>query len=334
MSLRYLTTLITPRFQPQYSHPQLSQFFLDTLTDQKNYQIFLGNETATEEKETRSKDKRFKDPSWQENIAFNIIKQTYLVSCDWIMDLVEKTKGLTAEEKRRLEFAARQYTDALSPSNYFMTNPEILNATLETNGQNLIDGLKNLINDLGNEGENFRISKTDYSAFKVGENLATTPGKVVYQNRMMQLIQYSPSTKQSFETPLLFVPPWINKYYILDMKPENSLIKWAVDQGHTVFIISWVNPDKSYAGTDFEDYMKDGVLEACKQIRTQTDTKQVNAVGYCIGGTLLATTLSYLAAKGEESFIKSGGENFEMVPCLNDSKDHIALIKHLVMKNL
>ena len=272
---------------------------------QGNYHKFLGHETVNKDSEKQLKDKRFKDASWQENIAFNIIKQTYLVSCDWIMDLVEKTKGLTTEEKRRLEFAARQYTDALSPSNYFMTNPEILNATLETNGQNLIDGLKNLIDDLDSESGTFRISKTNYSAFKVGENLATTPGKVVYQNRLMQLIQYSPSTKSSFETPLLFIPPWINKYYILDMKPENSLIKWAVDQGHTVFVISWVNPDKTYAETNFEDYMQDGILEACKQIQVQTDTKQVNAVGYCIGGTLLATTLAYLAAKGEEELIKS-----------------------------
>ena len=238
-------------------------------------------------------DKRFKDPDWQNNPVFDYIKETYLLTSNWLNKQVENVQGMDAKTKRKLEFYTKQFADALSPSNFVLTNPQVLRTTLETGGENLIKGLNNLLTDL----EQGRISMTNEKAFKVGQNIAVTPGAVVYQNKLLQLIQYKPTTEKVAQRPLLIVPPWINKFYILDLKPENSFIKWAVDQGLTVFCISWVNPDAKLAELDFADYMSDGILAAMEQVQKICHQKEINIIGYCLGGTLLASTLAWLKAQ-------------------------------------
>jgi len=241
-------------------------------------------------------DRRFKDAEWSENQVFDLLKQSYLITARWLQKTVGEVDGLDDATRHKVDFYTRQFVDAMSPTNFFHTNPEVIRTTLETQGANLVSGLDNLIDDL-ERGKGIR--QTDFDAFEVGKNLATTPGKVVFQNRLFQLIQYSPTTKETRELPLLICPPWINKYYILDLKPENSFVAWAVAQGFTVFMISWVNPDQSYAETSFEDYMNEGLLAAMDATLKAADQSKLNAVGYCVGGTLLATTLSVLAAKGD-----------------------------------
>jgi polyhydroxyalkanoate synthase len=242
-------------------------------------------------------DKRFKDASWEENQVFHLLRDSYLITARWLQKTVSEAEGLDDDTRLKVDFYTRQFVDAMSPSNFFYTNPEVLRATVESQGQNLVNGLDNLINDL----ESGRgISQTDFDAFEVGRNVAATPGKVVFQNRLLQLIQYTPTTKDTYATPLLICPPWINKYYILDLKPENSFIKWLVDQGFTVFIVSWVNPDESFAATTFEDYMKEGLFEAIDAVLRATEQPKLNLVGYCIGGTLVATALAYLAEKKDK----------------------------------
>jgi polyhydroxyalkanoate synthase len=250
-------------------------------------------------------DKRFKAPEWQESAIFNYIKQSYLLTSKWIGDVIEQTEGLDEQTRRKVEFYTRQFVDAMAPTNFLLTNPDVLRETLESGGENLVKGLENLLEDLERGKGSLKITTTDYSAFEVGKNLAITAGSVIYQNDLMQLIQYEPSTPKAFKRPLLIVPPWINKYYILDLKPENSFVKWAVDQGHTVFIISWVNPNKKLARKRFEDYMDEGVFHAMKQIKKVTGEKDLNIVGYCLGGTLTAATLAWLTAKGEADQIAS-----------------------------
>lgn len=250
-------------------------------------------------------DRRFKSPLWHENAVFDFIMKSYLLTSKSVTDLVQDTKGMDEEAKRKVEFYTKQFLDAIAPSNFLITNPEVLQETMDSKGQNLINGLENLIEDLKRGGGELHISTTNYDAFKLGENIATTPGKVVYQNDLIQLIQYEPTTKEVHKKPFLIVPPWINKYYILDLRPENSYIKWMVEQGHTVFIISWVNPDRKMAEKEFEDYMDEGVFAAIKAIEKATGEKSVNAVGYCLGGTLLATTLGYLAQTGKSDMISS-----------------------------
>jgi polyhydroxyalkanoate synthase len=246
-------------------------------------------------------DRRFKDEMWQDNEVFDFIKQSYLLSARYMHGLVEGVEGLDDHTAQKVDFYTRQFVDAMAPSNFVMTNPEVLRATVESGGENLIKGLNNLLDDLERGKGKLAIKMTDYDAFKVGENIAVTPGKVIYQNDLMQLIQYDPTTETVVDRPLLVVPPWINKYYILDLRPKNSFIKWAVDQGHTVFVISWVNPDEKLAAKDFSDYMKEGPLAAIDAIEKATGQSQVNAVGYCLGGTLTVCTLAYLAAKGRDS---------------------------------
>ncbi|MGH8729951.1 MAG: class I poly(R)-hydroxyalkanoic acid synthase, partial [Burkholderiales bacterium] len=236
-------------------------------------------------------DRRFSHEDWEDNFIFDFIKQSYLIAARAINETVSDVGGLDEEARKKISFFARQYTDALSPSNFLLTNPEVLRATLESRGQNLAKGLANLLEDLERGRGNLRITMTDLDAFKLGENVANTPGKVVYQNDLIQLIQYAPATEKVFARPLLIIPPWINKYYILDLRERNSFIKWCVDQGHTVFVISWVNPDSSYAETKFEDYLTKGPLAALDAIEKATGEERVNAVGYCLGGTLLACAL-------------------------------------------
>ncbi|HMA49911.1 MAG TPA: alpha/beta fold hydrolase, partial [Magnetospirillaceae bacterium] len=245
-------------------------------------------------------DKRFKDAAWAENVVFDFFKQAYLLSSRQIQDMVEQVPGLDPHTARKLRFYTRQLVDALSPSNFALTNPEVMKATIESRGENLVRGFANLLEDLERNQGRFSVKMTDYSAFKLGENIATSPGKVVFQNRLLQLIQYSPTTETVREKPMLIVPPWINKFYILDLKPQNSFVKWAVDQGNTVFLVSWVNPDETLSELDFEDYVTEGLIEALTAIEQAVGKTQVNVLGYCIGGTLLASTLAYLAPKRDK----------------------------------
>ncbi len=243
-------------------------------------------------------DKRFKHDDWQDNVLFSYIKQSYLLTSGWIYDMVANVEGFDDKTKKKLQFYTRQFVDALSPSNFAMTNPEVVRATIESGGQNLINGLKNMLGDLERGKGKLSMRMTDLDAFELGKNVATTPGKVVYQNEMMQLLQYDPSTPDVFKKPLLIFPPWINKFYIMDLRPKNSLIKWCVDQGFTVFLMSWINPDEKMAEKAFDDYLKDGPLAALEAIEQATGEQEVNALGYCLGGTLLSVTNAYLAAQG------------------------------------
>ena len=247
-------------------------------------------------------DARFKDPEWSANPYFDFWKQAYLVTAKWAEDMLEKTEGLDGKTRQRAEFYLRQVASAMSPSNFPLTNPEVLRETLATNAENLVQGMTLLDEDMKKSGDLLKISQTDATAFEVGRNLATSPGKVVFQNDILQLIQFAPSTDKVREIPLLIVPPWINKYYVLDLTPAKSLIKFLVDQGFTVFVVSWVNPDASLAHKSFEDYMQEGILSATDAVKRETGVEQINVTGYCVGGTLLATTLAYLAARGEQLY--------------------------------
>ncbi len=242
-------------------------------------------------------DSRFKNEVWENNFLFDYIKQSYLIAAQNIQRTVGEVQGLDPQTARKAQFFTRQFVDALAPTNFVFTNPEVLRATVESGGRNLIEGLHNLLDDLERGGGQLSISMTDPSAFKLGENVATTPGKVIYQNDLIQLIQYAPSTQAVWKTPLLIIPPWINKYYILDLREKNSFIRWAVAQGHTLFVISWRNPDQRFAGKGFDDYMLEGPIAALEAIERATGEKEANVIGYCLGGTLLACTLAWLAAK-------------------------------------
>ena len=246
------------------------------------------------------KDKRFKHPDWTESAVFNFIKESYLIRAKAVLAAVRGVEGLDPATARKVDFYTRQFVDALSPSNFVATNPEVLAATLETGGQNLLRGLENLLEDLRRGKGRLSITMTDMEAFRLGENIAATPGNVVVQNDLMQLIQYTPTTSDVRRRPLLIVPPWINKFYVLDLQPKNSFVKWAVDQGHTVFVISWINPDEKLAEKSFEDYMQEGPLAALDAIEMATGERSVNAAGYCLGGTLLASTLAYMTARGDD----------------------------------
>jgi polyhydroxyalkanoate synthase len=243
-------------------------------------------------------DSRFADPDWSNKPMFDFFKQAYLLASNWAEKMVENATSLDEKAKQRARFNLNLITSALSPSNFPLTNPEVLRETAAQSGENLVKGMSQLVQDLNASGDLLRIRQTDMSAFKVGENLATTPGKVIFQNEIIQLIQYAPSTQSVYAVPLLIAPPWINKYYILDLTPQKSLVKWLVDQGFTVFVISWVNPDERLANKRFEDYMYDGVIAATDVVRQITGQPKINAMGYCVGGTLLATTLAYMAQKG------------------------------------
>jgi len=245
-------------------------------------------------------DRRFKDEAWEEGLVFDVVKQSYLLAAQWVQSTVRDVDGLDPRTARKVDFYTRQFIDAVAPSNFVATNPKVLRTTLDSKGENLVKGLDNLLADLEKGKGRLRISMTDAKAFRLGENVAVTAGKVIFQNELMQLIQYAPSTETVNPVPVLIVPPWINKYYVLDLQPRNSFIKWAVEQGHTVFVISWVNPDATLSHKTFDDYMLEGPIAALDAIRQETGEDKVNIVGYCIGGTLTACTLAYLAAKGED----------------------------------
>ncbi|WP_027284337.1 PHA/PHB synthase family protein [Rubritepida flocculans] len=263
----------------------------------------LGEQTGPVIEEPKG-DRRFKDEAWRENEVFDFIRQSYLLAARYFTNTVNSAEGLDPKTAQKVDFYTRQFVDAMSPANFVLTNPEVLRRTAETGGTNLLKGLSNLLADLERGKGRLRIRMTDDSKFKVGENIAVTPGKVVFQNDLMQLIQYNPTTETVLKRPLVIFPPWINKFYILDLRPKNSFIRWAVEQGHTVFCVSWVNPDERLAQKGFDDYMKEGVLAALDAIELATGERAVNAIGYCLGGTLLATTLAYMAAK-RDTRIKS-----------------------------
>jgi polyhydroxyalkanoate synthase len=243
------------------------------------------------------KDKRFADPEWSQNQFFDFLKQAYLLTTQWGEKLVKDADGVDEHTRAKAEFYVKQIANAISPSNFVLTNPELLRETMSSNAENLVRGMHMLSEDIEAGQGNLKIRQSDASTFEVGRNLALTAGKVIFQNDLMQLIQYEATTKDVLKVPLLIVPPWINKFYILDLTPEKSFIKWCVDQGLTVFVISWVNPDIHLAAKSFEQYMNEGPLAALDVIETVTGEKKVNAIGYCVGGTLLSITLAYLAAK-------------------------------------
>ncbi|HEY8254053.1 MAG TPA: hypothetical protein VIG39_05395 [Rhizomicrobium sp.] len=246
-------------------------------------------------------DRRFKAAAWKENEIFDFIKQSYLLTANAMQEMVGKLHGLDERERARVAFYTRQFADAMAPTNFPLTNPDVLKATIASNGENLVKGLDNLLADI-ERGQGELSIRQSADGFTVGENIATAPGKVVFRNQIMELLQYSPTTDEVYERPLLIFPPWINKFYIIDLRPENSMVRWLVGQGYTVFLVSWVNPDARLAQKGFEDYMRDGVFAALDAVEKATGVKDPNCVGYCIGGTLLAATLAYMAAQKDKNW--------------------------------
>ena len=259
----------------------------------------MGGEPVDPVVEPEASDRRFKDPEWNSNPVFDFIKQAYLITTRWAEDVVHKTDGVDDHTRHKAEFYLRQLSSALSPSNFVVTNPELIRETFKQNGDNLVRGMKMLAEDIEAGKGRLKIRQSDDTKFKVGENMATTPGKVVFRCDLFELIQYTPTTESVFKRPLLIVPPWINKFYILDLNPEKSFIRWAVAQGLTVFVVSWVNPDEKLAEKSFGSYMKEGVMTALDQIEEITGEKQVTAIGYCVGGTLLSVSMAYMAAQND-----------------------------------
>lgn len=250
-------------------------------------------------------DRRFQDEAWKTNLLFDLLKQSYLLTSDWMMQAIRQVNGLDQNTARKVLFYTRQWLDALSPANYLSTNPEALRETLDSDGENLVRGMENLLADLKKGRGRLQLKTTDPDSFEVGRNLAMTPGQVIFENDLIQLIQYAPATEKVFRRPVLIIPAWINKYYILDLQPKNSLVDWLRRQGHTVFMISWANPDAALAGKSFDDYLTEGPLAAMDAIAQTTGETEIQAIGYCLGGTLLSIMLSWLAARGEANRIAS-----------------------------
>jgi polyhydroxyalkanoate synthase len=243
-------------------------------------------------------DRRFRDKDWDENQIFDFIKQSYLLTSNWMQKTVAGVEGMDPKAQARASFYAKQFADAIAPTNFVLTNPAVLRETMASNGENLVRGLDNLLSDLERGNGNLSIRQTTDN-FVVGRDVATTPGKVVFRNEIFELLQYTPTTERAYETPLLIFPPWINKFYILDLQPKNSFVRWAVERGYTVFVVSWVNPSPALSDKSFEDYMRQGIFAALDAVEKATGQKHVNVIGYCIAGTLLGATLAYSAASGE-----------------------------------
>jgi polyhydroxyalkanoate synthase len=260
----------------------------------------MGGE-STPVAEPEKGDRRFRHEDWEQNPLFDFIKQSYLITTRWMIDTLSNIEGMDKQSAQKVEFWTRQLADAFSPSNFVWTNPEVLRATLETKGENLVKGLENFRRDLEAGDGTLQMTTSKSDAFEIGENIATAPGKVIWQNDLVQLIQYAPTTDEVYETPLVIIPPWINKFYILDLTAEKSFIRWAVDRGYTVFVVSWVNPDEQLAEKTFEDYLREGILEVVETVKKATGAKNVSTIGYCIGGTLLAAALAHLAATDDHS---------------------------------
>lgn len=260
---------------------------------------FAGENLNGEAASPQKSDKRFSDEDWNQNFFFDFLKQAYLMTSRWADELVEEANGLDDHTRHKAAFYMRQVSNALSPTNFLMTNPELYRETMKSNGQNLVKGMKMFAEDIAAGKGNLRLRQADYSAFTIGKDIALTEGKVIAQNEICQVIQYAPATDEVFKTPVVICPPWINKFYILDLKPEKSYVKWLVDQGHTVFLISWVNPDERHAEKTWKDYIEDGVAFALDTAEKATGEKEFNMVGYCVGGTLLSAGIGYLKAKGD-----------------------------------
>lgn len=260
----------------------------------------MAGETVKPAIKPSSGDKRFRHPAWEENPMLDFVKQSYLIFGNWLETTIAQLDGMDEHEKAKAEFYTRQFVDAFAPSNFAMLNPEVVEATIESKGENLLKGLKNLLEDIDRGHGELAIRQADLDYFKLGENIATTPGKVVFQNEIMQLIQYEPATEEVAKTPMLICPPWINKFYILDLQPQNSFIKWLVEQGRTVFVVSWVNPGPELREKTFEDYIKQGLFAALDAIEKATGEKKADTIGYCIGGTMLSTALALMAKKGDD----------------------------------
>ena len=288
--------------EPSKAIEAQSKYIQDALKLWQNtsQKLYGGTDTVDPVIEVEKGDKRFRDEEWDSNVIFNYIKQSYLLASRCMMETVDGVDDLDQKNKKKLQFFTKQIVDTLSPTNFPHTNPSVVREAIESKGENLMKGMQNFIRDMEEGDGQLKIAMTDTKAFTLGENVATTPGKVVYQNDMYQLVQYSPSTTKVFKRPLLVIPPWINKFYIMDLQPKNSMIKWMVDQGQTVFVISWVNPDERHAKKTFEHYMTEGVLDALDQVEKASGSNEVNAIGYCIGGTLLTATLAYMNAKKDQ----------------------------------
>ncbi len=260
----------------------------------------MNGEDAAPVAEPDRGDKRFKDQEWSDNPVFDFIKQAYLITSRWAEDLVEHTDGIDDHTRHKAQFYVRQLSSALAPTNFVATNPELLRETFKQKGENLVRGMKMLAEDIEAGKGTLKLRQSDSSKFAVGVNVAMSPGKVVFRNDLIELIQYAPTTETVFKRPLLIVPPWINKFYILDLNPEKSFIRWAVAQGLTVYCISWVNPDERQAQKSFEDYVREGVFAALDAVEATSGEKEVTAIGYCVGGTLLSVALAYMAQLGDE----------------------------------
>ncbi|MGB0959071.1 MAG: class I poly(R)-hydroxyalkanoic acid synthase [Halocynthiibacter sp.] len=247
------------------------------------------------------KDRRFSNPLWDTHPYFNFLKQQYMINTDAMRDMVEGLDGLDAKERDQIEFFSEQIMNLMAPTNFLATNPDALNKAVETEGQSLVDGLENMVRDIEENDGELLVTLADKKAFTVGENIASSEGKVVFRNKMFELIQYAPTTKTVKTTPIVVFPPWINKFYILDLKPQNSFIKWVVDQGYTLFVVSWVNPDQGYADVGMDTYVEEGFIRAISEVKSITGEKQVNAVGYCIAGTTLSLTLALMEKRGDSS---------------------------------
>jgi len=305
---------------------QQVQYWGQALTHYMEVQQELAKGKLTPPEDDMPGDKRFSNPMWRTHPYFNYIKHQYLLSSEAMKKAVSELEGLDAKDKRRIEFFASQVVDLFSPTNYLATNPDALEKAVETEGASLVQGLENLVRDIEAHHGALLPTLADPSAFEVGKNIATAKGDVIFRNRMMELIQYAPTTETVHRTPLIVFPPWINKFYILDLKEQNSLIRWITDQGYTLFVVSWVNPDTSYADVGLADYIQDGYLAAIETVKEITGEKQVNAVGYCIAGTTLSMTMALLKNRGDRS-IKSAtffttltdfSEQGEFTPFLDD----------------
>jgi len=272
---------------------------------QKTFTQFINGEAAPKQDIPTPKDRRFSSKLWNDSPFFSFIKQYYMMVADTLLSTVNEAEHIDDDTKTRVQFYLKQYIDAIAPTNFLFTNPDVIQQTIDSDGENLVRGFENFVKDLNRGKGLLKISTTDYEAFEVGKNLAVTKGKVVFQNHLMELIQYAPTTKDVYKTPILITAPWINKFYILDLREKNSFVKWLVDQGFTVFIISWKNPDKTFAEYGFETYMQDGVLCALDAIEDICGVKETHAIGYCIGGTLLTITLAYLHENDQASRVKS-----------------------------
>lgn len=304
--MRYLTELYQKFTDALIAHPsQLLEAQLSYWQDclrlwRHSAATFAGISIPEKPSINMPTDRRFQNELWDQSPYFNFIKHFYFLTAQHIQTSIKKIDGIEEPVAKKIEFYTQQFIDALSPTNFILTNPDVLQKTMRTRGKNLLQGFKNMLSDLEKNKGMLNIKMVDLAAFEIGRNVATTPGKVIFQNELIQLIQYTPTTAQVYKKPLLIVPPWINKYFILDLSQENSLAKWLVDQGYTVFMISWLNPDEKQAHIDFEDYMTLGPIAACEAIEQATGEPQVNTLGFCIGGTLLGCTLAYLSAKKKQ----------------------------------